>query len=135
MLFLLAFTSADIIFHTFLELHWILSVKRFSSQFFFFNRFTQIFVILPPVWLSNLGCDLPIDNIVQLGLADTKIGSQNAVKKVLELMEKWKHPNFRGKFCFFQKSVGNMMHHFFTTSETINRSKFIHDKKYIYYQI
>ena len=29
-----------------------------------------------------------IDNIVQLGLSDTKIGSQDAVKKVLGLTER-----------------------------------------------
>ena len=32
--------------------------------------------------------DLSIDNIVPLGSNDTKIGSQDAVKKVLELTEK-----------------------------------------------
>ena len=35
-----------------------------------------------------------------LGLADIKIGSQDAVKKVLELTKKWKYPNFRGIFFF-----------------------------------
>ena len=40
-LFLLAFTSADIIFHKFLELHSTLSEKKFSLQIFFFNRFTE----------------------------------------------------------------------------------------------
>ena len=50
------------------------------------------------LWLLNLSSDLSIDNIVQLGLTDTKIGSQDAVTKVLELTEKWKYPNFRGKF-------------------------------------
>ena len=54
--------------------------------------------MLPPVWLSNLGWDLSIDNIVRIGLADTKIDSQDAVKTVLELTEKWKYPNVRGKF-------------------------------------
>ena len=34
---------------------------------------------------------------IRRGLADTKIDSQVAVK-VLELTEKWKYPNFRGKF-------------------------------------
>ena len=32
---------ADIIFHKFLELHSELSVKKYLSQIFFFNRFTQ----------------------------------------------------------------------------------------------
>ena len=33
---------------------------------------------------------MPIDNIVWLGSTDTKIASQDAVKKVLELTKKWK---------------------------------------------
>ena len=37
MLFLLVFTSADIIFHNFLELHSALSEKRFSSQISLFS--------------------------------------------------------------------------------------------------
>ena len=60
--------------------------------------FFLIILILPPVWLSNLSPNLSIDNIVQLDSADTKLVSQNVVKKVLELIEKWKYPNFRGKF-------------------------------------
>ena len=63
-----------------------------------FPSFFRVFLILPPVWLSNHGSDLLIDNIVRLGSADTKVNSQDAVKKVVELMEKWKYPNFRGKF-------------------------------------
>ena len=46
-LFLFAFTSRYH-FHKFLELHSILSLKRFSSQIFFFNRFTQ-----PPAPLTR----------------------------------------------------------------------------------
>ena len=42
--------------------------------------------------------DLSIDNIVWLGSAATKIGRQGAVMKVLQLTEKWKYPNFGGKF-------------------------------------
>ena len=38
--------------------------------------------------ILNLGSDLSVDDIVQLGSADTKIGSQDAVKKLLELREK-----------------------------------------------
>ena len=64
--------------------------------------FFKVILILPPIWLSNLGSDLSIDNIVQLDSADTKIVSQEAAKKVLELMEKWKYLNFRGKFCFLE---------------------------------
>ena len=39
--FILTFTLADIIFNWFLKLYSTLSKKVFSSQFFFFNRFTQ----------------------------------------------------------------------------------------------
>ena len=39
--------------------------------------------------------DLSIDNTVWLPSADIKIGSQDAVKKVLELTEKWKYPNVK----------------------------------------
>ena len=63
-----------------------------------FLLFFQDIFILPLVWLSNLGSDLSIDNIVQLDSADTKIVSQDAVNKILELTEKWEYPNFRGKF-------------------------------------
>ena len=41
LLFLLAFTSVDIIFHKCLELHSTLSEKRFSSQIILFNGFSQ----------------------------------------------------------------------------------------------
>ena len=63
-----------------------------------FPSFFKVFLILPPVWLSNLGSDLSIDNIVRLGSTDTKIANQNAVKKVIELTKKWKCPDLRGKF-------------------------------------
>ena len=66
-------------------------MSNFSSSF-------KVFLILPLVWLLNLGSDLSISNIVWLGLGDTKIDSQDAVKKVLEHTEKWKYPNFSGKF-------------------------------------
>ena len=49
----------------------------------------KVILILPPVRLSIL---------VQIDSADTKIASQDAVKKVLELTEKWKYLDFRGKF-------------------------------------
>ena len=58
----------------------------------------KVFFILPPVWLLNLGLDLWIDNMFPLDVADTKIGSQDAVQTVLELTKKWKYPKFRGKF-------------------------------------
>ena len=52
-------------------------------------------------------------NVVQLGSAGTKIGSQDAVKKLLQLTEKGKYPNFSGKFLsIFQKSVAHMIHHY-----------------------
>ena len=41
LLFLLAFTSADIIFHTFLELHSILSEKDIRHEFSCFKGFIQ----------------------------------------------------------------------------------------------
>ena len=66
-------------------------MSNFSSSF-------KVFLILPLVWPLNLGSDLSISNIVWLGLGDTKIDSQDAVKKVLEHTEKWKYPNFSGKF-------------------------------------
>ena len=53
--FILAFTLADIIFHKFLELHSTLSKKRFSSQFFFFNIFTQSHPLVG--WSAR--CQLP----------------------------------------------------------------------------
>ena len=56
--------------------------------------------ILLPIWLLNLGSDLSIDNIVWLDLAEAKITSQDAVKKMLELMEKWK---YHGNFYFFNE--------------------------------
>ena len=57
-------------------------------------------LILPPVSLSNLGSDLSINNIDQLGSADnTKIVSQESIKNVLELTENWNYSNFnRGQF-------------------------------------
>ena len=60
-----------------------------------FLPFFKVLLILHPAWLSNLGSDLSIDNIARLGSADTKIGSKDAVIKVLELTEKWKYSNFR----------------------------------------
>ena len=53
----------------------------------------------------NIGSDLLISNIVQLGSADTKIGIENVVKEVLGLKEKWKYPNFRVKFLVFCKNL------------------------------
>ena len=46
----------------------------------------KVFIILPPLWLSSLGSDVSINNIVRLGSADTKSERQNVVK-VLELTE------------------------------------------------
>ena len=46
--FILAFTSADIIFHRFLELHSILPEKKdFRHEFSFFNGFTQTSHLIP----------------------------------------------------------------------------------------
>ena len=49
----------------------------------------KVILVLPPVRLSIL---------VQIDSADTEIASQDSVKKVLELTEKWKYLDFRGKF-------------------------------------
>ena len=68
-----------------------------------FPLFFKVFLILPPVWLSNLASNLSINTIVPLGSADTKIDSQDAAKKVLELTVKWQYPTFRGKFYFFSE--------------------------------
>ena len=65
----------------------------YNFHCFFFN-----FPYFTPSTLLNLGSDLSNDDIVQLGSAGTKIGSQNAVMKVLELTGKRIYPNFRGKF-------------------------------------
>ena len=64
----------------------------------FWLFFKVFLILLSPVRLSNLGSDPSIDNIDRLDLADTKIGSQDAVKKVLELRQKWKYKNFSHKF-------------------------------------
>ena len=49
----------------------------------------KVILVLPPVRLSIL---------VQIDSADTETASQDSVKKVLELTEKWKYLDFRGKF-------------------------------------
>ena len=52
LMFLLAFTSADIVFHKFLEIHSTLSEKKiFVTNFSFFNRFTPM---PPPLNSQNL---------------------------------------------------------------------------------
>ena len=82
-------------------LSWKFSQQKLSK----FPSFLKFFLIAPPVWHSNdIRSDLSINNIVQLGSADTKISSQDAVKKVLELTEMWKYPNVRGKFLVFFKT-------------------------------
>ena len=73
--------------------------------------FFKVILILPLLWLLNLGSNLSIDNIVWLDLADTNIASQDAANKVLELMEKWKYQTSEVNSNFFYKFVGNMIHH------------------------
>ena len=63
----------------------LLKIKKKKPKFPLFYR---VLLILPPCMTSNIGSDVSINNIVQLGSADTKIGSQDAVKKVLDLKEK-----------------------------------------------
>ena len=48
-----AFTSADIIFYNFLELHLTSEKKYFCHEFFFFNEFTQIPSPPPPTHPIN----------------------------------------------------------------------------------
>ena len=86
---IVCYYSAEVLFFK-LKANW----KLTKNKIFIF----QTLFILPPVWLFNLGSDLSADNIVWLDLADTKIISQDSINKVLELTEKWKYPNFRGKF-------------------------------------
>ena len=71
----------------------------------------KVFHILPPVWLLNFGSDLSIDNLVRLGSADTRIGSQDSVKKVLEITEKKKKIS-EVNSSFFQNYVRNMKSHY-----------------------
>ena len=77
---------------------WIWFSGKLTKNIKIFVVFFNVFFILPPVCLSNLVSDLSIDNIVRLGLTNTKIASQDSLKKVLELMAKWKYPTFRDKF-------------------------------------
>ena len=49
--------------------------------------FTVFFIFTPCVALESCFSDISIDNIVWLGSPDAKIGSQDAVKKVIELIE------------------------------------------------
>ena len=76
---------------------WIWFNQKLTKNIKFFVVFWS-YSYFNPVRLRILGSDLSIDNIVRLDSADTKIGSQDAVNKVLKLMEKWKYPNFKGKF-------------------------------------
>ena len=54
---------------------------------YFFPTFSYFFVMADDYLFSSHPADLSIDNIVWLDLADTKISSQDAVIKVLELTE------------------------------------------------
>ena len=65
---------------------------------YFFPTFSYFFVTADDYLFSSHPADLSINNIVWLGLANTKISSQDAVIKVLELTEKWKYSKFRSKF-------------------------------------
>ena len=48
--------------------------------------------------------DLSIDSVVWLGSTEKK-DIQDAVKKVLVLLEEWKYPNFCGKFLAFSRNL------------------------------
>ena len=69
-----------------------------------YPSFFKVFHVLPLVWLLNFGSDLSIDNLVRLGSADTRIGSQASVKKVLEITEKKKK--------FSEVNVRKMKNHY-----------------------
>ena len=75
-----------------------LILPKINKKHWNFHCFLVFIISLSPVWLSNLDSDLSIDNIVRLDSADSKIGSQAAVKKVLELRQKWKYKNFSHTF-------------------------------------
>ena len=73
------------------EVMWLLIMKLPHTKVKFTPKWN-----LKPVWV-HFGSHVNV-LIVRLGTADTKLGSQDAVKKVLELTEKWKYSIFRGKF-------------------------------------
>ena len=54
-----------------------------TSRFWSNQVEEEVFIILPPVWLLNVGSDLSIDNIVWLSLADRKISSQDILSVIL----------------------------------------------------
>ena len=98
--------------------NWKLNILSFvfliwTEQFWFwfsqklkiskFPLFFKVFLILHPVWLLNLTSDLSVDSIVQLGLADTKVVSQDAEKRVLKLTEKWNTQTSEVSSNFFTK--------------------------------
>ena len=82
-----------------------------------FLLFFKVILILPPVWLLNLGSDLSLNNILWQGSADTKIVSKNGVNKVLELTES---ENLQTSVAVL---AGN--DHFLIKNITQNRKRFI----------
>ena len=88
----------SLIFLIWMEQCWIWFGQILTKKHRTFYRFLKFFKFYLCVWLSNLGSDLLIDNIVRVSSADTKMDSQYAAKKVLELTQKWKYPKFRCEF-------------------------------------
>ena len=74
-------------------------INKTRQNFHCFLKFSLFY----PLYDFQILVQISINNIVWLGSADTKIASQDAVMKVPELTEKWKYPNFRGKFQVFLK--------------------------------
>ena len=62
--------------------------------------FCKFFFLNSPIWLWNHVPDLSIHNAVWFHLADIKIDSQHAVKKVLDIAEDWYNPELRVIFHF-----------------------------------
>ena len=60
----------------------------------------SVFFLKAPTEFWNLYSDLSIHNTLSLDLVDIKIDSQHAVKKVLDLVKKWKILEFRGIFPY-----------------------------------
>ena len=64
-----------------IEQFWIWFSQKLAKNV----KISIVFLILPSVWLSNIGSDLSVGNMVGLGSTDTKDNTQDAVKNLLEL--------------------------------------------------
>ena len=86
------------IFLIWTEQFWIWFSPKLTKTVEISINFKSFCYFTPCISVESLYIFVYLSNIVRLGSADTKIGSQNAVKEVLELTKKWKYQNFRGKF-------------------------------------